>query len=318
MVHTTKLDDPLTPASIYDSIAGSEEITTPIPAVFNGLEAWLTTNVKPGQAPAFISIGADGTGNYEGRLRDQSTRYRYTRSNGQVANFVGIRSTDDHRVPVLTNAADGIGGIPALYVDRRATGLRLPAERSEIQDVEAAVRPFLTDDYTFALVFSAPADAVGGIVSTGHTAGAADGSSFPIGWRVGFPDVNDGTLIYQHGPRGLQRITVNRTLGDFQRTLFIGRGRKMPSGLHQGVFTVVNQGVRSDHPFSFAYGRVDGAITDLEEPAPHVGAQGPGDGNRPQYRRKITHYVPFSRYFSDDEVTGLFTALSRPEHGGAF
>lgn len=318
MVHTTKLDDPLTPASIYDSIAGTEEITTPIPAVFNGLEAWLTTNLKPGQAPSFTRIAADANGVYEARLRDQATRLSYVRADDAVANYASTRSSDMGLLPTLTSAAAGVRGIPALLVDRQGCGLRLPAERAQMKDAEAASRPFLTESYTFYSIFATPADAVGGIISTGHTAAQADGETFPLGWRFGFPDVNNGTLIYQHGPRGEQRIVIQRTLGDFKPTLVIGRGRKMASGQHEGVVTIINQGVRSDDPFSFAYGRVDGGIGDLPEPAPHLGAQGPGVVIRPQYQRKITHYGAFSRYFSDGEVTGLYAALSRPEHGGAF
>lgn len=321
MVQTTLLDAPFRERSIYDYVVDQVPLTTPIPAVFDGLEAWLTTATKPG-APASYQVGlpaSDGT--YSGRLTDQSTRYSYVGPGGSVRRFVEYATIaqGQQSIPALTSAAQGVGGIPALSVTRAGQGLFLPTERSQMQDPAAAVRPFLTEEYTLALIFAAPSDAIGGIMSVGATNAPYDNGDPNAGcaFRLGFLDnANQGKVLVQYGNQGAQRLTFDRTIGNWTRTIFLLRGFKSGSQ-HMGSLIVKSGGVMTQHSFGvgFAYGRLN---MDMGQPAPHLGAQGPGDPTRPQYARKITHCLAFSRHFTDAQVAGFIRELERPLHGGAF
>ena len=318
MVSTRLIDAPARIPSYYDQVVDLTPLTTDIAPIWRGLQFWLTAASYSGSAPGYSIAGPDASGNYEARLLDRARRLKWTGIAGDERHDATYYNVANNQIflPTLTSAASGINGRSALSCVRSGDGVRIPAEAARAQNVGAVAAATLADEYTTVIIFSAPAGAVGGIVSTGAAGGAHDNGDLGAGcgMRIGFlTDANGGQMLYQHSAQAEDRITFNRPIVSDAPVLLIHRGRK-EGGAYPGSVRVVTGGVTTDHAFSFTRPRFNASFF---QPAMHLGSQGTLGDNAGQ-ARKIGLFASWSRSLSDIETDALTAWLKQAAHGGPF
>ena len=279
-------------------------MTTDIPdCMWHGLQFWLEPCSYAGVAtPPYAIVGPDASGNYAGRIIDQSRRLAWVDAAGNRQSVATYYNSAKNQlfIPQLSTALGGINGRPALLIDRTQTGLFVPQEVGLWPDWKPGLAQLLTDSYTLVAIASMKAVAVGGIFSTGYADAAHTDAT--CGMRLGFSQA--GVLLYQHSASAADRVLVNCPIADDRPILFIVTARRTAAGTHDGRIRVVTGGTMVDQSFSFANPiKWDG----LASPTPHWGSQGTGDGNATL--RKLAALGRTNRYVGNDEFERITAEL---------